>query len=78
MTTQAWCIAPDDRLCFSLYLSNLVALQGCHLLWELLVGGVTQTQPAVVSVAKREQLSVCSNYSRVFEQIGRASWRERV
>lgn len=49
------------------HLTNLVALQRCNLLWQLLVGVVAQTQPAVIAVPKREELSVCRHHRRVFE-----------
>lgn len=52
------------------YLSNLVALQGRDLLRELLVGGVSQAQSAIVAVAKREKLPVGGDHGRMFEPTG--------
>lgn len=44
-----------------------MALQRRHLLWQLLVGVVPQTQPAVIAVAERKELPVRRHHRRVFE-----------
>ena len=52
------------------YLSNLVAFQSGDLLWELLVGGVAQAQPAIVAIPKGEQLPISGHHCRVLEPTG--------
>lgn len=57
------------------YLTDLVSLQSGDLLWQLLVGGVSQTQPAVITITKCEELSVSCYHCRMFEPTGHLKQR---
>lgn len=57
------------------YLTDLVSLQSGDLLWQLLVGGVSQTQPAVITITKCEKLSVSRYHCRMFEPTGHLKQR---
>lgn len=49
------------------YLSNLIPLQSCDLLWQLLVGGISQTESTVISITECEKLPISRYNRRVFE-----------
>lgn len=52
------------------YIANLVWLQSYHPGGDLLIGGGSKTQPAIVTITKGEQFTISGHHGTVFESAG--------